>query len=96
MIRKHLEIKPTLADRQFVAIPRHECPCTDDDNSGCNLDECSYNMSPNDLCEADDPLPDGNANYDINNCPLTKEVFRCVLGKCSPTQKIKQYINKLF
>ena len=41
-------------------------------------------MSPNDLCEADKRLPDGNGNYDINNCGGDNggfDVFRYAPGK---------------
>ena len=38
-------------------------------------------MSPHDLCEADKTLPDGNANYDIDNCPGRYDVFRYIRGK---------------
>ena len=63
----------------FVAIPTNECPCTVDDDQGCDrLEECSYSMSSNDLCEADQILPDGNSNYDINNCLPSQDVFRYV------------------
>ena len=38
-------------------------------------------MNQGDLCEADGPLPDGNNNYDIDNCPGKYDIFKCVKGK---------------
>ena len=37
-------------------------------------------MHNGDLCEADEELPDGNTDYDINNCDAF-DVFKCVRGK---------------
>ena len=34
-------------------------------------------MANGDLCEADEPLPDGTTNYDVNNCPGNFDVFKC-------------------
>ena len=42
---------------------------------------CNHDMNHNDLCEADAPLPDGNTDFEINNCPGTYDVFKCVKGK---------------
>ena len=33
-------------------------------------------MKENDLCEADQKLPDGNDYYDVNNCPGNYDIFR--------------------
>ena len=38
-------------------------------------------MSKNDLCEADKTLPDGNTDYNIDNCPGGYDVFRYISGK---------------
>ena len=65
----------------FVAVSLSECPCTKDDPSGCHLPECSYSMSKMTLCEADKLLPDGNKNYDVNNCPTYLDVFRFIGSK---------------
>ena len=73
----------TLGIGYFIGILREECPCTDDAQSGCDLPECSYSLSNNDLCEAERTLPDGNSNYDINNCPGDYDVFRYVSGNSS-------------
>ena len=77
----------------FQPISSSECPCSkahenynDDhfdeyDDSGCGIDtSCKRNMNHNELCEADRPLPDGNANFDINNCPGGYDIFKCVKG----------------
>ena len=73
----------TLGIGYFIGILRDECPCTDDAQSGCDLPECSYSLSNYDLCEAERTLPDGNSNFDINNCPGDYDVFRYVSGKLS-------------
>ena len=44
--------------------------------------ECSADMAHGDLCEADGPLPDGNPNWVIDNCPCgsqttVPDVFKC-------------------
>ena len=58
---------------RFVAVEPSECPPGD-------LEECSSNMATNQLCEADFTLPDGNTNYDINNCDQYYDVFKFVSG----------------
>ena len=85
----------------FQAVSSSECPCSDADDyynddyyeyydySGCRIDvSCSHGLNHNDLCEADGPLPDGNQNFDINNCPGKYDVFRCLKGK-QTTQGLK-------
>ena len=37
-------------------------------------------MNNNEMCEADKPLPDGNQNYDVNNCPPRNDIFKCIKG----------------
>ena len=84
----------TLGIGYFVGISRDECPCTDDAQSGCDLPECSYSLSNNDLCEAERALPDGNDNYDINNCPGDYDVFRYVSGNSSFKTQYRSEIFK--
>ena len=62
----------------FVAIASDECPCNDDDDSGCDLADCSYGMKNDELCEADLLLPDISSKMDIDNCPGDYDIFRCV------------------
>ena len=57
----------------FEAISSNECPSNPD------LSECSFGMDDNELCEADSTLPDGNSNYNIDNCG-TYDVFKCAKG----------------
>ena len=40
------------------------------------MPECSYDMTINALCEANNILPDNNTNYDVNNCPGGSDVFK--------------------
>lgn len=56
---------------QWVAVPEQECP------SNANIGECSSEMGCNELCEADKTLPDGNSNYNIDNCGAY-DIFRKV------------------
>ena len=78
----------------FEAVSSSECPCSDADDlvnddyyeeyddSGCRIDvSCDESMNHNEYCEADGPLPDGNSNYDIDNCPGNYDIFKCVKGK---------------
>ena len=66
----------------FVAVSEEDCPCSDNDDFGCkSLPECLYNMKENALCEADQKLPDGNENFDVNNCAAFYDVFRYIGGK---------------
>ena len=32
------------------------------------LPECSWDMHNNELCDADQTLPDGNINFEVDNC----------------------------
>ena len=70
---------------EFVEIPKTDCPCSDNDGSGCKtLPECSYDLDINDLCEADSVLPNGNTVYDVNNCRIPTgnfDVFRYIGGE---------------
>lgn len=65
-----------MLDCIFEAVPLNECPCNSD------LPECTAKMDTNSLCEADQPLPDGNSNYKIDNCN-EYDVFRCTRGYTS-------------
>ena len=58
----------------FEPVPDTECP------SDPGLAECTGTMSHGNLCEADQPLPDGNSNFDVNNCGNDFDVFKCVKG----------------
>jgi len=66
----------------FEAVTYLDCPCTNNDPSGCRkLPECTWDMENGDLCEADQTLPTGE-NYHVNNCPGGLDVFRL---RCSPS-----------
>ena len=66
----------------FVAISTSDCPCTKLDLNGCStLPECDSNMNENEFCEASQTLPDGNADFNVNNCPNHYDVFQCQKGK---------------
>ena len=58
---------------RFEAILPQECPADP------HLPECTSNMTTGSMCEADQPLPDGNANYKIDNCD-EYDVYRCTRG----------------
>ena len=59
-----------LSGEECTFIPVSSCP-TDSD-----LDECHNGMTNGELCEADKRLPDGNSNFDIDNCGGL-DVFKC-------------------
>ena len=59
----------------FVDVPTNECPLNSE------LAECSSTMQNNDLCKTDQILPDGNTNYNVNNCGPSYNVFKCSIGK---------------
>lgn len=64
-----------LSECSWIPIQGDECPM--DDRSLRYMRTCDEDMSPGELCEADGPLLDGNANFNINNCG-THSVFRLV------------------
>ena len=64
----------------FVQIPSSECP------SDSDLAECTSNMATGSLCEADQTLPDGTSNFNVDNCPGGYDVFRCTMGTCAFAQ----------
>ena len=68
-------------ETHFVPVSEADCPCSDNDPTGCILPECSYNMNQNGLCNAGQILPNGDDNYDVNNCPGGHDVFRYQGGK---------------
>ena len=71
-------------DCVFVPLLSTECPCTDANDSGCDLPECDAStMSNGDMCEADQAV-DGHTNHDISNCPGGYDVFRL---ECGGTKK---------
>ena len=67
----------------FEALQPNECPNVI--KYDCGLPECFADMAHGDLCQADGPLPDGNANWMISNCPCEYgksvagpyDVFKC-------------------
>jgi len=53
----------------FVPVSEFACPCNEyDQSSSCSLQECHADMENGELCEADQILPDGYADYEVNNC----------------------------
>ena len=47
------------------------------------LPECSWDMDINDLCDADHTLPDGNNNFEVDNCIHGEthfDVFKKITG----------------
>ena len=67
--------------RKFVAIDSSECP------ANTNLPGCSSQIAPNQLCEADMTLPDGNTNFNVNNCD-DWDVFKCISGKSAEFRNV--------
>jgi len=63
----------------FVPLLPSECP-----TNGRDLPDCSNSMTSGELCEADTPLPNGDANYDIDNCGYF-DIFRYQCGDSSNT-----------
>ena len=64
----------------FEALQPNECPNVM--KYDCGLPECFADMAHGDLCEADEPLPDGNSNWEIQNCPCIMDkraydIFKC-------------------
>ena len=76
-----VHIKCVFVGCTFAAISTSDCPCTKLDLKGCStLPECDSNMNENELCEAGKTLPDGNGDFDVNNCPNHYDVFQCQKG----------------
>ena len=80
-IYDHQFIHMLLVPCKFVAVPKSQCPCSDTDDTGCNISECSPTLDFDALCEADAVLPDGNSTFEIGNCPGGYDVFKCSPGK---------------
>ena len=53
-----------LGTEMFVPVRMNMCP----DDDGVSLSNCDFDMALGEFCEADSALPDGNSNYEINNC----------------------------
>jgi hypothetical protein len=70
--------------RAFVAVRRQFCPCTEDSEGGCDLPECSPMTPLGQLCEADAALPDGNLEYEVDNCAGGFDVFVCLEALSCP------------
>ena len=60
----------------FKAVSASECPS----NGNGDLPDCTISMNNNDLCEAEQTLPDGNSHFEVNNCPGDYDIFKCVKG----------------
>merc|ERR1711953_420780 len=73
--------KPTTSPTASSYVPVTNCPADPD------LPECTDQTACGDLCEADQPLPDGNTNFDIDNCDRGYDVFQktCGQGTAKPT-----------
>ena len=55
---------------KFRAIKSSRCP------KDLDLPECTVDMIYGELCEADKTLPDGNDNFNIDNCG-DFDIFEC-------------------
>ena len=42
---------------------------------------CSYNVPLNELCQASKILPDGNEDFEVDNCPGNFDIFKHTGGK---------------
>ena len=68
----------------FVPVPKSQCP-NDKVANELNKKDCKMNMGNGELCQAHGPLPDGQTNYNINNCDNSNpimdwkwDIFKCV------------------
>jgi hypothetical protein len=63
----------------FVPVSLSECPSK---SVLQHMEGCTMSMRDGQQCNAKGPLPDGNINWNINNCPTDNfglyEVFKCV------------------
>ena len=71
-------IEILLVECKFVPVSQNECPSNV--IAIYKLPECDHSMSNGELCEANRPLPDGNKNYNVDNCKTHTDVFKCVKG----------------
>lgn len=69
---------------EFQPVSTSSCPCSSEDTSGCNLPECADGMVGGQMCQADDVLPDGNPDYNIDNCPSGYDVWVCSVCSFQP------------
>jgi len=56
----------------WVPVSSNNCPTR---SMAADMDDCTEDMINGELCEADQPLPNGEQNYDIDNCGWY-DVFR--------------------
>ena len=67
----------------FIPLSKMECP---EEAVYGNYKKCSWDMNDNDICIADQTLPDGNPSWDVKNCivwknrPYNESLFKCVKG----------------
>jgi len=80
----------TTLDAACNWVPVTQCPS----DNGKNLPNCHTNMSEGDLCEADTPLPNGNTNYNIDNCGgYDVFVFTCSSVQTTPPVETTQQVQ---
>ena len=70
------QIHVHISDDQCNVSPVSAAACP----SNCDLKECDQDMNHGELCEADQTLPDGNIDYNIDNCCGSYDVFQCDKG----------------
>jgi len=70
-----IEPEPEPVNCAFVPVSEEDCPNTATSRALAN---CHDSMEPGELCEADSALPDGNENYNINNCRGGYDVFQYI------------------
>ena len=79
----------TIAECIFLPLSAAKCP-----REGLEeMEECHIDMPDHSLCEADQHLPDGNPNFEINNCndnggDGNYDVFVCVKGGTKVKYKV--------
>lgn len=66
----------SISECRWEPVPTDHCP-PNDYNQLRNMEECTLDMRVGELCEADRALPDGNSDFNINNCGAF-DVFRVV------------------
>jgi len=73
--------EPEPKDCAWMPVSLEDCP---NFSTSKALADCHDHMAPGDLCEADSVLPDGNSNYNINNCEGGFDVFQYVCSGVEP------------
>jgi len=73
--------EPESQDCAWVPASESDCPSFSTASSMAN---CHVFMAPGELCEADSVLPDGNQNFNINNCEGGFDVFRYTCSGIEP------------